>query len=312
MKLSTLEYFVALAESESINKAAQKLYVTQPCLTRAIQGIEKEIGVQLFVRDKSGIMLTKAGEKILPEAKQMLTFYDGWKHLQDIDTVQEITIYSQSVFSHFLLPNVLFQFKKKHPNISVNLVSTLRPKDFISNDVHHPVLALAVCDEHSIEEIPHGRKISASVLLRGEYQCVVNQKNPLAQKSSLLFSDLREQFFVFTHIKHLANGNHGISLLFRNLLAEIPFSNIIEVESIPNMISLLSENTEAFSIAYYPMLKCWKAVSNNELVSIPILQQKTAWNAWLLYGLQAARTHSAVRDLIQDIQKSTAFIEAIQ
>ncbi len=69
MKLSTLEYFVVLAESESINKAAQKLYVTQPCLTRAIQGIEKEIGVQLFVRDKSGIMLTKAGEKILPEAK---------------------------------------------------------------------------------------------------------------------------------------------------------------------------------------------------------------------------------------------------
>ncbi len=45
----------------------------------------------------------------------MLTFYDGWKHLQDIDTVQEITIYSQSVFSHFLLPNVLFQFKKSTP-----------------------------------------------------------------------------------------------------------------------------------------------------------------------------------------------------
>lgn len=308
MKLSTLEYFVTLAESESINKAAQKLYVTQPCLTRAIQGMEKELGVQLFVREKSGIILTKAGEKILPEAKQMVIFYKGWKNLQDMDAVQEITIYSQSVFSHFLLPNVIFQFKKKHPNIIVNLVSTLRPRDFISNDVHHPVVAVTVCSERSIETIPQEQELCASVLLRGEYQCVINHKNPLAQKKNLLFSDLREQFFVFTHIKRLTTGNYGISHMFQNLLDEIPFSNIIEVESIPNMISVLNENTEAFSIAYYPVLKCWNAVSENKLINIPILQQKTAWNAWLLYGRQAYRTHGAVRELVEDIQKAAALL----
>ena len=104
MELRVLRYFLAVAREENITKAAALLHLTQPTLSRQLMQLEEELGVQLFVREKSGIILTKAGEKILPEAKQMVIFYKGWKNLQDMDAVQEITIYSQSVFSHFLLP----------------------------------------------------------------------------------------------------------------------------------------------------------------------------------------------------------------
>ena len=52
MKIQTLEYLITLAESHSINEAAQKLYISQPSLTKALQLFEKEIGVQLFLRIK--------------------------------------------------------------------------------------------------------------------------------------------------------------------------------------------------------------------------------------------------------------------
>ena len=67
MKMRSLEYFVALAESKSINEAAKKLYVAQPSLTKALQLLERELGVALFERTGTGIRLTEAGEKILPE-----------------------------------------------------------------------------------------------------------------------------------------------------------------------------------------------------------------------------------------------------
>ena len=74
MKLKVLEYFIALAESKSINEAAQKLYIAQPSLTKALHLFEKEIGLPLFHRTKAGITLTEAGRKILPEARQMVEY----------------------------------------------------------------------------------------------------------------------------------------------------------------------------------------------------------------------------------------------
>lgn len=111
MKIKTLEYFIALAESRSINEAAQKLYIAQPSLTKALQLFEDEIGVQLFLRKKSGIQLTGAGEKILPEAKQIVAYYNGWLDLSRQRALQVVNIYIQFSFPNFLLPDVLLEFR---------------------------------------------------------------------------------------------------------------------------------------------------------------------------------------------------------
>ena len=78
MKIKTLEYFITVAESRSINEAAKKLYIAQPGLTKALQGLEDEIGCTLLYRDGTGIRLTAEGEKILPEARQIVAYYNSW------------------------------------------------------------------------------------------------------------------------------------------------------------------------------------------------------------------------------------------
>lgn len=77
MKITTLEYFIAVAEAGSIRAAAQKLYLAQPSLTKSLQSMEQELGVQLFTRTSSGIRLTIAGETILPQARQVIALYNG-------------------------------------------------------------------------------------------------------------------------------------------------------------------------------------------------------------------------------------------
>jgi DNA-binding transcriptional LysR family regulator len=72
MELRHLRYFVAVAESGSVSRAAQKLFIAQPPLSAQIRQLEVEIGAPLFVRLPRGVRLTAAGERLLPEARAIL------------------------------------------------------------------------------------------------------------------------------------------------------------------------------------------------------------------------------------------------
>ncbi len=72
MELRHLRYFVAVAETENVSRAAVKLRVSQPGISRQIRDLEDELGVQLFERSAKSIKLTDAGATFLAEAKSVL------------------------------------------------------------------------------------------------------------------------------------------------------------------------------------------------------------------------------------------------
>jgi len=75
MTLQQLRYAVAIADNKSMNKAAAKLFITQPSLSSTIRDLEEEIGIQLFLRSNRGIVITQEGEEFLGYARQMLEQY---------------------------------------------------------------------------------------------------------------------------------------------------------------------------------------------------------------------------------------------
>ncbi len=72
MQFQQLEYFVAIADAGSLNKASEKLFLTQPSLSKAIANLEEEINVKVFIRSKSGVELTEEGKKLYHYAKAIL------------------------------------------------------------------------------------------------------------------------------------------------------------------------------------------------------------------------------------------------
>ena len=72
MSLAQLTYFVAVAEEQHLTRAAKRLHVSQPPLTRQIQQLEDELGVRLFERSVKGMRLLPEGETLLTRAKQIL------------------------------------------------------------------------------------------------------------------------------------------------------------------------------------------------------------------------------------------------
>ena len=73
MELRHLRYFVAVAEELNFTRAAEKLHLAQPSLTRQIHNLEEELGVRLLNRTKNQVSLTEEGRSFLVDARRLLT-----------------------------------------------------------------------------------------------------------------------------------------------------------------------------------------------------------------------------------------------
>lgn len=84
MELRVLRYFLTVAREESITKAAEALYITQPTLSRQIAELEEEIGTLLFVRSNRNVTLTDAGRLFRRRAEEMLELEEKIKDARSI------------------------------------------------------------------------------------------------------------------------------------------------------------------------------------------------------------------------------------
>jgi len=124
MELRHLRYFVAVAEQENVSRAALKLHVSQPGLSRQIRDLEDEIGFQLFERSAKSLRLTDAGKTFLIEARAVL------QRAEDAVTKAraaaggtrgEIHVGYAPSLTVQILPQALRTFQAEFPNVRVAL-----------------------------------------------------------------------------------------------------------------------------------------------------------------------------------------------
>lgn len=124
MELRHLEYFVAVAEELSFTRASRRLHVVQSGVSSAIQGLERELGAQLFDRDRHRVALTDAGQALLPEARATLAAAQAAR-----EAVGEargglrgtITLGTMLSTGPLDLPELLGRFHASHPDVAVRL-----------------------------------------------------------------------------------------------------------------------------------------------------------------------------------------------
>lgn len=175
------EAFYEVASHLSFSKAAEALYISQPAVSKQVKKLEGELGVPLFERKGSTILLTTSGDKLLiylRQAKRIQQQIDS-----DLDIIKtelkgkgELRIGASTTLSLYVLPKVLSTFQKKWPQVKITLIN--RNTENILNALVQGDLDLAV-----VEDRQEGSGIHYDFFMKDTIIPVCSSQSPYAGKS---------------------------------------------------------------------------------------------------------------------------------
>ena len=197
MNLIHLKYAVEVAQTGSINKASEKLYVSQPNLSRAIKELESSLGVTIFDRSAKGMFLTPDGEVFIRYAKSIL---------RQVDAIEEVFSKGSVGKKRFLISvprasyvtDAFAEFSKlldKDTPVEIFYKETnsMRAiKNILQEDYKLSIIRYAESYDKYYKATFDEKGLSYELITEFQYVLLMNRNSPLAAKAEISFDDLKD------------------------------------------------------------------------------------------------------------------------
>lgn len=186
MELRVLNYFVATAQELNMTRAAQKLLVSQPALSRQIADLEDELGVKLFNRQPRHLTLTPAGQYLYEQAKEILTLASKTKsNLQSSAVISgDLTIAAGESFAMQRLMNIVSNIIRDYPTVKIHILSG--DYEFAERRLNTGAVDFAVI----IGNLPLDNYASLQLPEKDTWGVLMTKDDPLAKKNAITDEDL--------------------------------------------------------------------------------------------------------------------------
>ncbi len=181
MELRKLRHMVALAEEANFSRAAERLHLTQPALSRSIQSLENELGVRLFDRNLNSVVLTPVGKKVLVRARALLFDARSLNHEVQLLRQGELGDISMGVGAFpgtTFMPPILAELVRERPRLRVDI--EFNSWQYLLEHLLNENIEFFVAE---IRAIPPDRRVAVSPLVRQLMGFVANAKHPLAERA---------------------------------------------------------------------------------------------------------------------------------
>lgn len=197
VELHQLSAFVAVAQARSFTRAAERLYLTQPAVTRAIAALEAELRTRLFDRLGRTVHLTPSGEALLRYAERVLQLTDEARAaVADIESgaAGRLSVGASSTLATYLLPGLLAKFREAHPAVDLAIHTGISAR--VRERVRNGTADVGLVTTGSGEEDAHNDTAMTVIPLADLATCVVLPPthplaaNPAIEPSALLSGDL--------------------------------------------------------------------------------------------------------------------------
>ncbi|MEE3487556.1 MAG: LysR family transcriptional regulator [Bulleidia sp.] len=203
MNIQALRYYKSLAETKNFTKAAEMNYVSQPALSKAINDLEKELGVPLVIRSTRSVDLTPSGEIFLEEATKVIHAYDHMiERVKGSEGEQTIHLHIGYMIME-QLSQLNHVFNKLNAEFSLeteydSLTSLVRK---VKSDYYDAIIVprWALSNEKSIASYP--------ITHSGLYVMVPDQSR-LAEKPEVNLEDLKDEKFIAWNENDIPRINH--------------------------------------------------------------------------------------------------------
>lgn len=194
MDINTYKIFVTVAETNNISYTAELLGYTQSGVSHSMKRLEKELGLQLFIRDRYGVHLTPIGRDFLQKVRALMS--ENEKLEQFIYNIKGLEVGSLNIgtlssISVNLLPDIINKFNLEHPNISINL------KEGGITDLYNWVLESKVdFTFSSLDNIDTNRNLEFLPILEDKYVAIFPKSYNIENINSFTISDFNGKDFI--------------------------------------------------------------------------------------------------------------------
>jgi DNA-binding transcriptional LysR family regulator len=189
MELKQMRYFWALAQELNFSRAAERLHMAQPPLTRNIRALEEELGVQLFTRTAKGAELTEAGQALLDEVPNILALARRAEEQTQLVGAGFVGRLDVGIFSSGTLnviPRLMAEFHAARPEVKIALHNMSKTEQIEALRERRIAVGFN-------RLVPRADDLVVESVLRESFLVALYEDHPLCAKKSISLQDLNEQ-----------------------------------------------------------------------------------------------------------------------
>lgn len=295
MELRELKYFVAVAREESITKAAEALFVTQPNLSRQMQNLEKEIGQQLFIRGSRKITLTEAGRLLYKRAEEIIDLYNKTESELNspiTDISGDVYIGGGESYVMGLIAKAARSVQEQYPNVCFHLFSG--DSGTISERLDKGLIDFGIF----IEPFDVSKYDYLRLPLTDTWGVLMRNDSPLADKQFVTPEDLWDKPLIRSR---QSLGKNMISEWFKKASDEL---NIVATGNLLYNMSLLVEEGLGYAVC---LDKIIRTDGNSNLCFRPLYPElvshlNIAWKKYQVFPKCAEIFLNRLQELLQTQQ----------
>lgn len=238
MTLNQLNYIITIAESGSINKAAEQLYLSQPSLTGAVQDLERELGITLFHRSGRGVTLTGDGAEFLLYAKQLYGQYENIleKYGKNGSLKKKFGVstqhYSFAVKAFVEMAKEFDMSKYEFAIRETRTAEVIRDVSTMKSEIG--VLYLCDFNRKSLEKMLRTAGLEFHHLIECQAYVYLWKEHPLAKEESISFRQLEEYPCLA-----FEQGDNSSFYLVEEILSDNEYPQIIRANDRATMLNLM-------------------------------------------------------------------------
>lgn len=238
MTLQQLRYAVCIAEEKSMNKAAQKLYITQPSLSGTIRDLEEELNMQLFYRSNRGVVVTPEGEEFLGYARQMVEQYRllEERFVEDKTSKKKFSVSMQHYsFAVQAFIEMAKEFGMDDYEFAVHETKTYEVIENVKIQKSElGILYLNEFNEKALQKIFRDNELEFLELFSCGIYVYLWRKHPLVAKQRISFEDLKEYPCL-----SFEQGQNSSFYLAEEVFSTYAYKQIIKADDRATMLNLM-------------------------------------------------------------------------
>ena len=238
MRIQQLHYIIKIVETGSMNEAAKQLFITQPSLSNAVRDLEREMGIEIFIRNPKGITLTKDGVEFLSYARQVVEQtalleerYKSQGHTRELFSVSaQHYAFVVNAFVSLLKETDMTRYElflRETRNYErIDDLKNFRSEigALFLNSYNHDVLTKMFDDNH----------LTYTSLFKAHPHIFVSKDNPLAKHQSVSLSDLED----FPYLSY-DQGIHNSFYFSEEIMSQISHKKSIVVSDRATLFNLM-------------------------------------------------------------------------